>query len=162
MRAESRALCRELLLQHRTTTAKHPPGKQCWGENDQGAITGPTNTASVPPPGTFISLSPIPMDMQAFGAGACALLSDGMPTLKCWGYPFSDNPTTSSPPVTIATSFPAGVKAKSLSIGGTSATVCVITDEGSPWCFGDNTYGNVGNGSQQGTVPNPVEVLVNW
>jgi hypothetical protein len=29
-------------------------------------------------------------------------------------------------------------------------------------CFGDDTYGNVGNGSQQGTVPNPVEVLVNW
>jgi hypothetical protein len=141
---------------------KYGPNIQCWGENDQGAITGPTSTASVAPPGNFISgLSPTPIDMQSFGTGACALLNDGIPTLKCWGYPFSDNASGSSPPVTFSFSLPSGVKIKSLGAGD-SATACFITDEGSPWCWGSNTYGNVGNGTQGNTVPNPAEVLVNW
>jgi alpha-tubulin suppressor-like RCC1 family protein len=140
---------------------RYGPNIQCWGENDQGAIGGPTNTASVAPPGNFIGLSPTPIDMEAYGTGVCALLNDGVPTLKCWGYPFSANATTASPPVTIATSFPSGVKAKALGIGD-SSTACLITDEGSPWCFGTNTYGNVGNGTQGNNVTNPTEVLVNW
>jgi Regulator of chromosome condensation (RCC1) repeat len=141
---------------------KYGPNIQCWGENDQGAIGGPTSTISVAPPGNFISgLSPTPIDMQSFGTGVCALLNDGVPTLKCWGYPFSDNASSSSPPVTFSLTFPSGVKAKSLGAGDT-ATACLITDEGSPWCWGANTYGNVGNGTQGNMVPNPVEVLVNW
>jgi alpha-tubulin suppressor-like RCC1 family protein len=139
---------------------RYGPNIQCWGENDQGGCGGPTTTASVPPPGSFIGLSPTPIDMQSYGTGVCALLNDGVPTLKCWGYPFSGD-SSGSPPVTFTTSFPSGVKAQSLGKGG-SATACLITSEGSPWCWGSNTYGNVGDGTQLNTIANPTEVLVNW
>ncbi len=134
-------------------------GVLCWGDNDLGACGEPDTTLSVPPTGNFIGLSPL-LDMQSYGSGVCVLMNDGVPTLRCWGLPFSYGPT-GSPPVTITTSFPAGVRAKFLGTGN-GATACVVTDEGSPWCFGFNSNGAFGNGTEGNNSQTPLEVTVNW
>ena len=50
---------------------------------------------------------------------------------------------------------------RSVGVAFLGAVVAVVAAR-SPWCWGSNTYGNVGNGTQGNTVPNPTEVLVNW
>jgi hypothetical protein len=139
---------------------RYGPNTQCWGDNEVSEAGEPNTILSVAPPGNFIALSPPPMDIQAYGAFGCALLNDGVPTLKCWGSLFT-NSGTALPPATVPTAFPSGVKASALSTGG-SGTACVITTEGSAWCFGDNTYGQIGNGQVGEAVLVPTEVIPSW
>jgi hypothetical protein len=143
---------------------RYGPNTQCWGASSSSQTGLANTTLSIGPPGNFIGgLSPQPIDVQAFGAFACALLSDGVPTLKCWGHNFTES-ATAMPPVTVTAPFPAGVRAAALSTG-TSGAACVITTEGSAFCFGDNAYGEVGNGLAGGgnsLVLTPAEVVANW
>jgi len=120
----------------------------CWGDNENGELgNGTTGLSSTPVTVTGLS------DATAMSAGdefACALLSGG--SVDCWG----DNEngelgngtsgvaTDSSTPVIVT-----GISdATAISAGYDFA--CALLSSGSVACWGDNEFGELGNGTTTG------------
>lgn len=85
----------------------------------------------------------------------CAVTTKG--TVLCWGYnsagQLGDGTTTTrTSPVAVAN---VGVKAKAVSAGYIST--CELTTKGAVLCWGDNTYGQLGNNTTTAS-PTPVPV----
>ena len=146
--------------------ARYQAGIVCWGSNTSQQLgTMDTSAFSVPPLGVSVNLSAI--DMQVYGTHQCVLLTDGVPTIKCWGGQYAAQTPTPPPytaPVTIPQSFPSGVKAAQLGAGSSANTTCLIATDGSPWCFGNNHDGQVGNGTSGSTtlVGTPTSPTITW
>ena len=118
---------------------------QCWGENESGQLGNTLAFSSVPV--TVASIS----NAVAISTGAfhsCAILSDG--TTRCWG--LNDNgqlgngtTTNSSSPVQVS-----GLSGPiQIAIGGSigSGHSCALMPNRSGQCWGDNAYGQLGNGT---------------
>lgn len=142
----------------------------CWGDNSYGQLgTDPTVTASSATPIAVTGLS----DAIAIAAGAvhaCALISGG--TVECWGsndFGELGNTLTTScnggtdkcsaapVPVTGLT----GVTA--LAIGGYDEYedhTCALLSNGTVQCWGDDGYGQLGNGSTPTSSPDSKPVTV--
>ena len=75
--------------------------------------------------------------------GLCAVLADG--TVKCG--PLSS--TRAVPGLSGVTGIASGV-----------AHGCALKSDGTVWCWGDNTLGQLGDGTEGGNSPNPVQTLV--
>ena len=119
----------------------------CWGRGIDGQI-GIGSGA-----GEYGQLSPrlvsLPQDRSAMAISlgvttSCAILDDG--SLYCWGYGLhgqmgDGNDLNRYTPN--AVSLPAGRTATSVDVGGSS--VCAILDDGSMYCWGWNSHGQVGN-----------------
>jgi alpha-tubulin suppressor-like RCC1 family protein len=131
---------------------------ECWGDNSSGQL-GSGSTSSSSGPVTLPGLT----NISAITAGdshTCALVSDG--TVKCWGdnsygqLALSTTTAQSSTPVTVA-----GVTNAIAISAGTDHT-CAVIKGGTVRCWGDNSQGQLGNGSamSSGTpVPTlPVDV----
>ena len=119
-------------------------GVKCWGANDYGQLGNGTNTGSN-----------VPVDVTGLGAGVrtvstgsyhtCAITGEG--ALKCWGandYGQLGNGTNigSNVPVDV-TGLNEGVKY----VSAGSYHTCAITGEGALKCWGENKYGQLGNGT---------------
>lgn len=124
--------------------AVHHGGAVCWGGNDHGQLgNGSTVDSSVP-----VAVTGLGSGVVAVGTGhahSCALTDLG--ALYCWGWNFSgqlgDGTTTDrSAPVPVS-GMDAGVTR--LSVGGSHT--CALTGGGTAWCWGKNTYGQLGDGS---------------
>ena len=135
------------------TCARFPDGTlECWGRNDSGQLGDPATT-------TFSSATPVRVtgitsaaSMTAGGFHTCALLGDG--TVQCWGEndfgqlgngtsdPVPGSPTTVNPtPVAVS-----GItSAVAISAGGWHT--CALLRDGTIQCWGQNTYGQLGDGS---------------
>ncbi len=135
----------------------------CWGDGIGGEIGddewNSTNTPSlVDDHGYFTGKS-----ITSVGVGnsfACALISDGK--VYCWGSNWTGqngnggtSPTGSPNPVKMDGVLN-GKTVKSLSVGSTH--VCVIASDNLPYCWGENSRGQLGNGS---TTTSLVPVAVN-
>jgi uncharacterized repeat protein (TIGR02543 family) len=136
---------------------------RCWGENDygqlgNGVISSPPDTPN-PTPVPVVGLNGV----AAVTGGAfhsCARLPDGR--LRCWGRnsegQLGDPATTdfaSPTPVPVT-----GITTATAVTGGGYHT-CALLQNGSVWCWGQNDYGQLGNGTTAPAgVPNstPVEV----
>ena len=93
-----------------------------------------------------------PEDNATIGGGSytvCSILSDG--TMRCWGEnnngQTGNGTVSSSTSVPLNVSIPAGRSPASVSSGSQSSTVCSIMDDGSLYCWGSNTYGQLGIGT---------------
>ena len=142
---------------------------KCWGSGFDGEL-GYDSTSNVgdgkPGDVTMANLPAVDLGQRAVelsggGYHMCAILADG--SVKCWGSGASglgndtgdnvgDNSTDS-----IANLGPVnlhGHKAVAISAGGPQNTqsgeTCVILDDGSVECFGDNTYGQLGYDNRVG------------
>jgi alpha-tubulin suppressor-like RCC1 family protein len=118
----------------------------CWGENESGEVGDGTTTDRFAPvrveglPGRVVEIS------RGFDH-ACALLDDG--TARCWGDNVvgelgndrqTGDPSTEPLPVTV-------VKVPRLaSISAGAGFTCALAAEGSAWCWGNPTYGEIGRG----------------
>lgn len=130
----------------------------CWGFNQEGEVG-----ASIPPNDSITVKVPRPVSGQAFrsvstgGMHACAL-DRGNGTAWCWGFNTSgqlgDGTTgfgtlNNTPTATGATSLPVAVSGgrswKSIASG--YRHTCALATDGTAWCWGEGTKGQLGNGS---------------
>ncbi len=143
-------------------------GVDCWGENEAGQLgdgiadhghaaecygTGDCSLSAVSVTGITDAV-----DVSAFDSAACAVISDG--TVQCWG----DNSSgqlgdggmvaSSSTPVTVT-----GITtAVEVAVGGDHA--CALLSDGTVSCWGDNSSGQIGNGTTGGTLLTATTVMV--
>ena len=129
---------------------------RCWGFSGDGQL-GHGNTNIVGETDTPGSVAPVDLGGHAVAALAagdyhtCAILDDG--TVRCWGYGYDGelgygnqndvgaaNAPGSMPPVNLGP----GRAATAISAG--RRHTCVIIDTGGVECWGDNQYGELGNG----------------
>jgi alpha-tubulin suppressor-like RCC1 family protein len=129
----------------------------CWGENDYGQLgDGRTTNSAVPVPVTTTgALAGKKLtEISAGGGGGldtCALDSTG--AAYCWGSNYdgglgdgNSSGGSSTVPVAVAAHGAlAGKKITQISTGSDGA--CVLDSAGAAYCWGDNDFGEVGDGS---------------
>ncbi len=137
----------------------------CWGENDYGQLgDGSTVNSAVPVPvvTSGVLAGQTLTQISAGGGGGldtCALGSAG--AVYCWGAGYDgglgDGSTAdSSVPVAVDSGGAlAGTKVIQISTGADGA--CALDSAGSAYCWGDNDYGELGDGS---TADSSVPVAV--
>ncbi len=95
--------------------------------------------------------------IEAGGAHSCALDTTG--AAWCWGSNEQGQLGTDATNLTVDTPraavMPQGVTFETLSAGG--AHTCAVDSAGAAWCWGANTYGQIGDGTTVGTLV-PTEV----
>lgn len=118
-------------------------GVMCWGENFAGQLGDGTNTDSRVPV-SVLGLSGTPQRITAGENHTCVLMDDN--TAQCWG---SNNEgqlgigvvgTDSAVPVTVAGGFTI------TAIEAGEDHTCALDDAGNVYCWGDNGFGQLGNG----------------
>lgn len=126
------------------TCARYSDGSSyCWGFNSIGQLGDQTNVYSSVP----VQVADIPavIGIVAGRAHSCATLADG--TMKCWGYNGSGqlgNGTINSSMTPVGVTL-SGVSSEVLS--GGYAYSCALMADGTVWCWGENSYGQIGDGT---------------
>mgnify|MGYP000914713683 CR=1 FL=1 len=133
----------------------------CWGDDIFGSVgNGPSgSTVSAP---VLITL-PSPGTASALALGwrhSCALLTDG--SVTCWGHNSggqlgqNDRTSRDAPPAPIA------LPADAVAITAGEAHTCAALTTGEVTCWGDDQYGQLGDGAANGdfvTVPDQAVAL---
>jgi uncharacterized repeat protein (TIGR01451 family) len=127
---------------------------RCWGSSATGQLgNGTTANSSTP---VTVSGIDTAVTVSAGYGHTCATLADG--TLQCWGDNGSGqlgNGTTtnnSSTPVTVS-----GLSA-AVSVSAGSGHTCAALSDGTLRCWGDNSYGQLGDGTTTSSSSTPVTV----
>ena len=126
---------------------------RCWGENTSGQLGDGTTTQRLTPvPVTGITTA---VALSAGYSHTCALLADG--ALRCWGAGTSgqlgDGTTAQRlTPVPVMTGTIDGFGNPIALSGVTNVSVssshtCAIMSDGTAKCWGDNSYGKLGDGT---------------
>lgn len=121
---------------------------KCWGSGQFGQLGNGTSKAVQDDPVDVVELAGKAVDIVSGEYHTCALLTDGK--VQCWGLNgagqlgngFIQEFLGRNKPVDV-TGLPAAAK---MITAGTSHTCAVLTD-GSMWCWGDDEYGQLGDGS---------------
>ena len=130
-------------------------GVLCWGDNYSGQLGNGDGNDSCSPV-TVTGLSSGVTQISAGGSHTCALTSNG--GVLCWGEnsdgQLGNNGTIANSLVPVAVSgLSSGVA--QISAGGSHA--CALTTGGEVLCWGDDAYGQLGDGSfTDSPVPVPV------
>lgn len=145
-----------------TVCAGSASGVKCWGYNDAGQV-GDGTTTTRNSPVTVSGLSAGVTELAVGSQHVCAKMTDG--SVKCWGGnaygALGDGTTTQrSTPVDVI-----GLGSSSTTVVSTQAAVlaagdyhsCMITTAGGVKCWGDNGYGQLGNGTTTDSTT-PVDV----
>jgi len=135
----------------------------CWGFHTLGLMGGPRSTSSS---------APLPIRgvenavaVSTSGGHACAVISSG--SIKCWG---ADNllgtlgsGTAGAMPLTGGIIPAARVKgiSNAVSVSAGYSHVCALLSSGTVECWGENPYGELGNGpTGNDSPPSPAPVVV--
>lgn len=123
----------------------------CWGYNGYGQLGNGTWTNDSLPDSVSGGLRFVAV--SAGGNHTCALTSAGV--AYCWGNQLANGSATSSTtPIVVS----GGLTFTVLSSGGLFHT-CGVATTGDAYCWGDNAYGQLGNGTSNGSI-SPVRVVV--
>jgi alpha-tubulin suppressor-like RCC1 family protein len=136
----------------------------CWGENAEGELGDGNTTNSDTPVAVDTSGALAGKTLTQISAGdyqTCALDSTG--AAYCWG----DNPqgelgdgNTINSDVPVAVDTSGALAGKTLTqISASFPSTCALDTTGAAYCWGDNEYGELGDGTHayDSTVPVPVE-----
>lgn len=116
----------------------------CWGSNNLGAVGDGTTTDALSP----VQVTALGPDVAEVAAGfgfTCARKTDG--TLWCWGKNVSGQLGDGTK---VGHLEPAQVTALGNTVAHVAVgyeNVCVIKIDGTTWCWGENLFGGVGDGT---------------
>lgn len=130
----------------------------CWGADNKGQLGDDSPLADKYVP---TAVSALGTDVAFIGAGrehTCAVMTNG--SVRCWGNDFSGQlgngaPMTDSPVPVALPALAGGIRTV---VGGYTHT-CALTTAGAVLCWGDDTYGQLGDGNGASSSPSPVPVL---
>lgn len=142
---------------------------RCWGHNAAGQL-GQGHTAAI---GDNPGETTVPVDLgpgrsavavSAGSAHTCAVLDTG--ALRCWGdnsagqlgQGNTDNVGDSADESTVRVDF--GIGRKVVAVAAGTNHTCAVLDTGSVRCWGNNLYGQLGQGSTAGVGDDPGENTV--
>jgi alpha-tubulin suppressor-like RCC1 family protein len=127
----------------------------CWGDNGFGELGDGTQTNRLTPVAVTLPAGVTFARLSAGGLHTCGLTPAG--ATYCWGNNFSGELGVGGTPtgtclngspcssVPLAVTMPAGVTFASLSAG--QFHTCGSTAAGAAYCWGDNTFGQLGDGT---------------
>lgn len=133
---------------------------QCWGSNGNGRLGNGTTNPSLSPspvltdPGLLTPLSDV-VDISAGNAHSCARIVDG--TARCWGQgnfgKLGAGGTTSfsSPTPVLISAGGAALSGVAQISAGRGNHTCALIGGGAVRCWGQNNFGQLGNGTTTGT-----------
>ena len=128
--------------------------RRCWGRNNLGQLGNGTNTESDTP----VEVEGIANATQVTAGyeHTCALLSTGQ--IKCWGWNAGGELGAGFASVDSDTRVEVqGITDATRVVAGIQDT-CAVLSTGSVECWGENAYGELGNGSTADLSDTPVEV----
>jgi hypothetical protein len=133
-------------------------GVKCWGHNGDGELGDGSLIKRLEPVGVQGLNSGVSQISLGFDSG-CALLTGT--DVQCWGYngngQLGDN-TRSTRKTPVGVKLPLGVSVKQISAGWDHT--CAVTTTNTVLCWGDNKFGEVGDGSRTDRLkPVPVTGL---
>lgn len=119
---------------------------RCAGINDHGQLATSGSGSWVPLVASQLSAPPIQLTL---GSGfACAIVSSR--SVKCWGrgtYGTLGNGVFADSATPVDVWLPTGVEIRQISAKYNH--VCALDTLGNIWCWGDNSFGQLGDGTQQ-------------
>ncbi|RYZ08855.1 MAG: hypothetical protein EOO73_06040 [Myxococcales bacterium] len=130
---------------------------KCWGLNNTGQLGANSAQVTHNTPVSVVGLSTA-TQVEGGSQNTCAVLANG--TVQCWGRNHRGqlgNGTTGNPssvPVTVS----GLTNVAQVAVGQDWA--CARTYAGTVSCWGDNAFGQVGNGTTGGTRPSPVPATI--
>ncbi|MDA8545546.1 hypothetical protein N9K60_02030 [Candidatus Poseidoniales archaeon] len=121
---------------------------RCWGRNAQGQLGDGTNSPSANPIQTSsLGTGRTAIAISTGGQFTCVILDDG--SVSCWGDNYNgalgDGTSTTRNTPALTSSLGTGRTAVAISSG--YGHTCVILDNGSVSCWGDNYNGALGDGT---------------
>jgi photosystem II stability/assembly factor-like uncharacterized protein/alpha-tubulin suppressor-like RCC1 family protein len=129
-------------------------GVKCWGGNTYGVLGGGTLTARQ----TTVNVSGLTSGVTAItasGLHTCALTSGG--GVKCWGYNWDGQLGDGTYSIRAAPVDVRGLTDGVAAISGGYAHTCALTSGGGVQCWGDNGFGQLGDGTHTDRAA-PVDV----
>ncbi len=135
-------------------------GVWCWGNGLYGVGQGTTTSSTYALPvlsqsgGTPFAGA---TKLQADSHHVCALKTDG--AVWCWGENTSGALGVGSTQATV--SYPTQIPSLTnvVDVVGELNNSCALKADGTVWCWGDNSYGSLGNPAASGSSSVPVQVM---
>jgi alpha-tubulin suppressor-like RCC1 family protein len=130
----------------------------CWGDHTFGQIgDGMTSFDLATPPTPVAGLSGVTA-ISARGDHTCALLGDG--TVRCWGADVHGEIGDGTIVELRAAPTPVKGLVGAIAISAGNQFSCALLGDGTVRCWGNNEFGQLGNGTQSTiAVPTPVAVV---
>jgi hypothetical protein len=128
----------------------------CWGNNYHGQLGDGTTASPKPSPVQVTALGTSAVEVAPGYFYTCARKQDG--TLWCWGCnsggKLGDGTTTGTPsPVQVT-----ALGTSAVEVAASFSHTCARKQDGTLWCWGDNYYGQLGDGTTVWPKTSPVQV----
>ncbi len=130
-------------------------GVKCWGDNDFGQLGDGTNTDRNTPIDVVDLTSGI-ISVSTGYVHTCAITSSG--GVKCWGFNYDGQLGDGSDISRYAPDDVVGLTSGVISVSTGYMHTCAVTTSGGVKCWGDNHYGQLGDGTNTNRNA-PVDVV---